>query len=112
LKSHYFNIIRKNEQPMNFTEKQKQSLRRQGHGLRVLVQTGQHGLTPAVINQIKEALHDHELIKVRVLAGDREEKKEMIEAIVSETESTLIQSVGHMILLYKLNPKRNRISFE
>lgn len=97
---------------MNLTEKQKQALRRQGHTLRVLVQTGNLGLTPAVMKQINEALDYHELIKVRVLADDRETKKAMIANIVAETGAELVQNVGHVILIYKLNPERKRITFD
>lgn len=97
---------------MNLTEKQKQALRRQGHTLRVLVQTGNLGLTPAVMKQINEALDYHELIKVRVLADDREAKKAMIANIVAETGAELVQNVGHVILIYKLNPERKRITFD
>lgn len=95
---------------MNLTEKQKVALRRQGHALKVLVQTGNQGLTPAVLNQIKEGIDYHELIKVRVLADDRDAKKEMIKTIVAEIGATLVQNIGHVILLYKHNPERNRIT--
>ena len=46
----------------------KKFLRARAHSLKPVVITGQHGVTPAVLNEINLALDHHELIKVRVNA--------------------------------------------
>jgi RNA-binding protein len=59
---------------MSITEKQKRWLKKQSHHLKPVVTLGQHGLTEAVLAEIELALSHHELLKVKVNAGDREER--------------------------------------
>lgn len=76
-------------------------LRAKAHSLKPVVITGQHGITPAVLNEINLALDYHELIKVRVNAGQREERQAMIAQICAETTAELIQAIGHIITIYR-----------
>lgn len=76
-------------------------LRAKAHSLKPVVITGQHGITPAVLSEINLALDHHELIKVRVNAGQREERQAMIAQICAETTAELIQAIGHIITLYR-----------
>jgi RNA-binding protein YhbY len=48
------------------------------------------------------------LIKVRVPAADKQEKISLIESICQQSQATLIQNIGHVIVIYKLNPKIGR----
>jgi RNA-binding protein len=48
----------------------KKFLRAKAHALKPVVITGQNGITPAVLNEIGQALSHHELIKIRVNAAD------------------------------------------
>ncbi|MFM8331144.1 MAG: ribosome assembly RNA-binding protein YhbY [Candidatus Methylumidiphilus sp.] len=84
----------------------KKQLRAKAHTLKPVVITGQGGISAAVLNEINLALDHHELIKVRVNAADREERKAMAEQIAAETGAELIQSIGHIITLYRLNPEK------
>lgn len=79
----------------------KKFLRAKAHSLKPVVITGQHGVTPAVLGEIDLALEHHELIKVRVNAGERLERRAMIERIRAETSAELIQAIGHIITLYR-----------
>lgn len=81
-------------------------LKAKAHALKPVVITGQHGITPNLLNEINLALDHHELIKVRVNAADREERGKMVEEIVRATEAELIQSIGHIITLYRKNPDK------
>ncbi|WP_434112276.1 ribosome assembly RNA-binding protein YhbY [Methylocaldum sp. GT1TLB] len=84
----------------------KKFLRAKAHSLKPVVITGQAGITPAVLNEIGLALDHHELIKVRVNAADREERREMTDQICGELGAELIQSIGHIITLYRQNPDK------
>ena len=53
----------------------KKHLRRLGHKLKPVVTISSKGLTNAVNAEIDRALSDHELIKVKLSAGDRTVKK-------------------------------------
>ncbi len=82
----------------------KKQLRAKAHGLKPVVITGQAGVSDAVLNEINLALDHHELIKIRVNAEDREQRREMGEYICSETGAELIQSIGHIITIFRKNP--------
>ncbi|MCG7531964.1 ribosome assembly RNA-binding protein YhbY [Psychrobium sp. MM17-31] len=86
---------------MNLTNKQKQHLKGLAHSLKPIVQLGANGLTEGVLAEIDNALAHHELIKVKVATSDREMKKLIIEAIVRETESVKVQTIGHVLVIYK-----------
>lgn len=85
---------------------QKRLLRAKAHALKPVVITGQAGVTPAVLNEINLALDHHELIKVRVNAEDREQRRALTVTISAETQAELIQSVGHIVTLYRKNPDK------
>jgi len=94
---------------MPLTNKQKQALRAQAHALKPVVLLGQHGLTDAVLSEIDSALTAHELIKVRIPGQDREDKKQMVEAISTVTSAEAIQTVGHVATFYRPHPDKPRI---
>lgn len=85
---------------------QKKLLRAKAHALKPVVITGQAGLTSAILREISLALDHHELIKVRVNAEDREQRQEMAAQICADTNAELIQSVGHIITLFRKNPEK------
>ena len=83
----------------------KKELRAQAHTLKPVIMIGQAGLTPAVIAETEIALDCHELIKVRIRA-EREERKQISEKICLATGAENIQSIGQIVVLYRLNPNK------
>ncbi len=94
---------------MSLNNKQIRFLRAQAHSLKPVVIIGGNGLTDNVINEINQALDDHELIKVRVNADDREDKAAMVDKISAQTEAFLIQTIGHIGIFYRQNKKKPKI---
>ncbi|GIX47376.1 MAG: hypothetical protein KatS3mg131_1587 [Candidatus Tectimicrobiota bacterium] len=78
-------------------------LRAQAHHLRPLVHVGKHGLTPAVLAAIEEALAHHELIKVRFLT-DRAQQRALAEAIARASRSEIVGRVGRIVIFYRQHP--------
>ncbi len=91
---------------MNTDNRTRKQLRGIGHRLNPVVIISK-GLTEGVVAELERALNDHELIKIRVNAADREEKKEIIDAICVQLGAELIQLSGHIALLLRpaLKPK-------
>ncbi|MCH9697891.1 MAG: ribosome assembly RNA-binding protein YhbY [Gammaproteobacteria bacterium] len=79
-------------------------LKSRAHHLKPVVTTGQAGLTDAVLEEIEIALNHHELIKVKVRSGDRDDRKQIINSIQSKTQSDIIQVIGQIAVLYRKNP--------
>ena len=86
---------------MNLTTKQRQFLKGLAHHLSPVVMLGGNGLTEGVLAEIDNALNHHELIKVKIAGADREVKQLSIDAIVRETNAVNVQTIGHVLVLYR-----------
>ena len=94
---------------MNLTTKQRQFLKGLAHHLSPVVMLGGNGLTEGVLAEIDNALNHHELIKVKIAGADREVKQLIIDAIVRETKAVNVQTIGHILVLYRQSNKINLI---
>jgi RNA-binding protein len=96
------------------TTKQKCELRSKAHSLKPVVTIGSSGLTISVHKEIDRTLEDHELIKIRVNAEDRDYKKQIIAEICAYNFAELIQIVGNIATIYRkkfaLSPRFKNIS--
>jgi len=85
--------------PMNSSEIKK--LKMQAHKLNPVVIIGGNGLTENVHKEIDTALKAHELIKIRVNALDKDERAEMVGEICDRHDAVLIQTIGHVVVMYR-----------
>lgn len=76
-------------------------LRALAHQLNPVVTVGGQGLTPAVMAELDRALNDHELIKIKLAVGDREQRDAVLKALYSEAGAALIQQIGHTATLLR-----------
>ena len=70
------------------------------------MQVGHGGLTAAVIAEIDRALAAHELIKVKILDGDRDNREAMGDEICAKTDAAPVQRVGKVIVLWRPKPEK------
>lgn len=75
-------------------------LRRRARTLRPILKTGRAGVTPAFIEQIRRALTDHGLIKVKIAAADRSECCDLSQRLADATEGFLVEQTGYVAVLY------------
>ncbi len=87
--------------PISLTPRERAHLKARAHALEPRVQIGHGGLTGAVVKEIDRALTAHELIKVRILDGDREVREAIGEAICAQTDASPVQSVGKVMVLWR-----------
>jgi RNA-binding protein len=76
-------------------------MQRQAQLLKPVVIIGNKGLTDAVHAEIEVALNAHELIKIRIGAEDKEEKKTMLDLILAKHRVLLISSIGYVAVIYR-----------
>lgn len=91
---------------MTTSETQKRWLKKQVHHLKPVVTVGQAGLTEPVLVEIELALNHHELLKVKVNAGDRELRDAQVAEIARRTQSDLINRIGNTAAFFRANPKK------
>ena len=82
----------------------RKNLKALGHKLNPVVMVAGKGLSDAVLEEVRRALHDHELIKVKVAEGPME-VDEAATLLVSGTSSELVQVIGRMVVLFKRRAK-------
>jgi RNA-binding protein len=88
--------------------KQRRQLRALGHHLEAVVQIGANGVTPGVIAAARQALQDHELVKVKI-ADERDGRVAALDALVEGTGAELAQTLGRTALLYKKRAKNSKL---
>lgn len=82
-------------------------LRGIGHKLDPIITIGANGITDPLVQETLRALADHELIKVKIPAGDGETRRSMGDELAAATDSLAVHRIGRMVLLYKPNPEPN-----
>ena len=83
----------------------KKRFRAIGHNLTPVVIIAQKGITENIHDEIERALKDHELIKLKLVAANRSDKRALTLSPCSEFKAQCVQSIGHIILLYRAAKK-------
>ncbi|MCL2298013.1 MAG: YhbY family RNA-binding protein [Proteobacteria bacterium] len=91
---------------LTLTPTERRALRAQAHTLTPVVMIGQHGLTPAVLREIDNALNTHELIKVRIFNDDRAEREALQLAVCHQLACAPVQHLGKLIVLWRPAPPK------
>jgi RNA-binding protein len=94
---------------VQLTTKQKQFLKSAAHGLEPVVQVGSKGISDGLIDQIREQLVAHELIKIRFNTESAAGPAESAEMLAERTRSQLVQKKGRVIVLYRRHDEKPRI---
>lgn len=92
---------------MALTPKARQHLKAQAHKLKPIVLVGIQGLTKNVNEEIDRGLYDHELIKIRIHAEDRDDRRALLTEICETHNAELVQCVGKVGVLYRPSDKKN-----
>ena len=86
---------------MPLTGAQKTRLRGLGQRLEPSVKIGQGGLTETVVAELFRRLRSEELIKVRLIGYERDDRASLLDEVSEKTHAELVGAVGHTALFYK-----------
>jgi RNA-binding protein len=86
---------------------QKRFLRARAQNLDPVVWVGDDGLSPGVSRALEQALAAHELVKVRIRAPA--DKRAAAAEVARIAGATLVQLVGHTVVLYRAHPDAPKI---
>lgn len=92
---------------------QRKYLRGLAHKLNPSAFVGQKGITETLIDEIDQALEASELIKLKFIEfKQKDQKNELLDQVVSATQSHLAGMVGHVAILYRQNkdPEKRMIT--
>ncbi len=86
-------------------QKEKRRFRAIGHHLNPIVTISENGLSDGVLSELTRAINDHELIKIKIMTGDRDQRKATIVEIQRKLQVEIIQTIGKVALIYKAAKK-------
>jgi RNA-binding protein len=94
------------------TGAQKPYLRGLGQQMEASLKVGRAGLTPAFFNELQHHLNTRELVKLRFLGADRDERAALCAQIADEGRCVCAGTVGHTALFYRrqTDPQRRTIT--
>ena len=95
--------------PIALTNAQTRFLRGHAHELKAMLQVGGKGITDALVAEVAFALEQHELIKIKVAAADREARDAMIGELAQRADAALVQRIGHTVVLYRPSKDKRHI---
>jgi RNA-binding protein len=79
----------------------KQQLKAKAHKLKPIVFIGNNGLTENVIKEIDRGLNDHEIIKIRIQASEREERQTLFAEACAAISAEAVQLIGGIGVIYR-----------
>ena len=82
---------------------QRNYLRSQAHHLEPVVLIGKNGITDGTIKSVNKALDARELIKIK-FREYKDEKKSLAYQLTESTESHIVGSIGHTVIVFRQNP--------
>lgn len=87
------------------TGAQRTYLRGRGQTLAPALKLGKSGLTPTFFAELQKLLRSDELVKLRFLGVERDERAALCEQIADEGRCLCVGSVGHTALFYRQHPE-------
>ena len=90
---------------LELTSTQRRTLRARAHSLDPVVVIGNAGLSTTVLNEINNNLKSHELIKIRVLAGEHTARGRWHAEICAALHAAPVQHIGKILVVYRPLPE-------
>lgn len=90
---------------MSLSAAEKKQYRAIAHNLNPVIIVGDKGLGEGLLEELERALNDHELIKVKINIGDRDDRAALTTEIIAKSGAELVQSIGKVLVLLRRNPK-------
>ncbi|TCV97351.1 RNA-binding protein [Luteibacter rhizovicinus] len=95
---------------MSLSPTQRRYLRSLAHDLSPVILLGNKGATEAVAKELALALDHHELVKVKLSGGDREEREAQIGFLIDGTGAEAVQQIGHVVVLFRRNEQDPKLA--
>lgn len=95
---------------MPISPSQRRYLRSLAHDLHPVILLGAKGATPAVVKELDLALSHHELVKVKLSGGDKDEREAQTVFLIDGTGAERVQQIGHTVVLFRRNEDEPKLA--
>lgn len=92
---------------MTLSAAEKKQFRAIAHNLNPIIIIGDKGLSEGLYEELERALNDHELIKVKIAIGDRDDRTAITQELLAKTNAQLVQSIGKIAVILRRAAKPN-----
>jgi len=92
---------------MTLSAAEKKQFRAIAHNLNPIIIIGDKGLSEGLYEELERALNDHELIKVKIAIGDRDDRAAITQELLAKTNAQLVQSIGKIAVILRRAAKPN-----
>lgn len=89
---------------------QRRSLLARAHHIDPVVIIGKDGLTAGVMNELDRGLSCHELIKIKILHGDRKARTLLLEEICQQLNALSLDHIGRILIVYRPGPEEKELT--
>ena len=83
------------------------------HKLNPIVTIGANGITDNIKLELDRALNDHELVKIKVNIGDRDDRTTAINELAAHCSAEIVQTIGRTATLLRPtdnpNPRKSNL---
>lgn len=86
---------------LSLTGSEKRALRAQGQLIDDALRVGRDGASPAVVKELDRLLAARELVKIRFMDTERDERARLADVLAEQTGSACAGAVGHTALFYR-----------
>ncbi|MFW6022136.1 MAG: ribosome assembly RNA-binding protein YhbY [Halanaerobiaceae bacterium] len=90
------------------TGKRRSFLRGKANRLNPIVHVGKDGINQGLIDQLDEALEDHELVKGRVLNNALEDVRNVANELAESCDAEVVQVIGNVFVIFRRNEEEPR----
>ena len=91
---------------MALNSRQRQFLKAQAHSLKPVVMLGSDGLSESVLKELDNSIAYHELVKIKLNAGD--DRKEQAQRAADAVSAEVVSVVGSVAVLFRQRPDDSR----
>jgi len=86
---------------MPLNSQQRKQFKSDAHHLKPVIRIGQHGVSEGVIAETHIALNTHELIKVHIQQGERDDRIAAANSLCQQTDAELVHHIGKTFIIYR-----------
>lgn len=91
------------------TSAHRRTLAATAHAIRPIVMIGNEGLSESVMRELDIGLKSHQLIKVKVFAGEREARNGLMNEICQRLAAAPVQHIGKILVIYRPEPESTTV---
>lgn len=95
---------------MPISPSQRRYLRSLAHDLNPVILLGAKGASDAVSKELDLALSHHELVKIKLSGGDKDERASQLALLISGTRAECVQQIGHVAVLFRRNEDEPKLA--